>query len=122
MLNLTEINNTIEELENGETTFAICDKLASLYIVRNFFKPGTVEVHPVEKEINDILPQYQEYKKIKTRYQMHEITEDAVVISINNVCREIKEFIDSLYAHTDMPMEREAIKQLITTLYTEKRV
>ena len=34
MLNIAEIENTIQELENGNTTFDSCIKLASLYIVR----------------------------------------------------------------------------------------
>ena len=33
MLNIEEINNTIEKLENEETTYSNCSKLANLYIV-----------------------------------------------------------------------------------------
>lgn len=34
-MNMKEINNTIYELENGDTNHAACQKLAALYIVRD---------------------------------------------------------------------------------------
>ena len=41
MLNLQEIENTIEELEQGATTFDTCLKLSALYIVRDHIKGTT---------------------------------------------------------------------------------
>ena len=38
MINIDEINETISELEQGDTTFATCQKLAALYTVRDNFK------------------------------------------------------------------------------------
>lgn len=49
-MNMKEINNTIYELENGETTHASCQKLAALYIVKDH-----IEGQDPDKEIiNDI--------------------------------------------------------------------
>ena len=46
-MNMKEINNTIYELENGETTHASCQKLAALYIVKDH-----IEGQDPDKEIN----------------------------------------------------------------------
>lgn len=113
MLNITEINNTIIELENGDTTFANCQKLASLYIVREKFSN---HVNAVEHELSDILPQYKNYCAVKRKYQLHELTVDAVISSIGGVCKEIQEFIEVLYGSTDTYEERERIQQMIQSL------
>ena len=111
MLNITEINNTITELENGDTTFANCQRLASLYVVRDKFPVNTVE-----HELSDILPQYKNYCAVKRKYQLNELTVDAVINSIGGVCKEIQEFIETLYGSTDTPEERERIQQMIQNL------
>ena len=127
MLSLEEINNTIEDLENGSTTFDACAKLASLYIVRDNLlhkqtetgeqkEESQLEDH-VESELNDILPQYKTYCEVKRRYQLNEVTEKAVYTSMQDVCREIHEFISILYSSTDTTKEREMIKNLIDQLH-----
>lgn len=108
MLNLEEINNTIEELENGSTTFDTCSKLASLYIVRD--KLATTNV---EEELNDILPQYRIYCNIKRKYQMGEVTEQTLYNSLTAVCKEINEFLHILYVSTDTQYERDMIRDNI---------
>ena len=113
MLNITEINNTIIELENGDTTFANCQKLASLYIVRDKLSN---HVNAVEHELSDILPQYKNYCAVKRKYQLSELTVDAVINSIGGVCKEIQEFIETLYGSTDTQEERERIQQMIQNL------
>lgn len=114
------IQETIEALERDETTFFNCQNLASLYIVREYLKAYPHGEEPqVEKELSDILPQYQQYKDIKRKYQMSEIAKEQVIKSINNVCSEIKEFFDILYRSTDMQEEREAITKIISLLYKE---
>ena len=114
MLSITEINNTITELENGDTTFANCQRLASLYIVRDKFPIN--HVNAVEHELSDILPQYKNYCAVKRKYQLNELTVDAVINSISGVCKEIQEFIETLYGSTDTQEERERIKQMIQSL------
>lgn len=38
MIDIEAIEETIEELENGETTMSVCHELASLYTIREHFK------------------------------------------------------------------------------------
>lgn len=43
MVSLKEIEKTISELENGETSFSACEKLAALYVVKDHLqKPATI--------------------------------------------------------------------------------
>ena len=93
MLNLTEINNTIAELEKSDTTFTNCQRLAALYIVRDKFSA----TNTVEIELQDILPQYRRYCEIKRKFQLHEVTENAILNSIDGVCKEVSEFVRALY-------------------------
>ena len=112
MLNIEEINNTITELENGETTFDACIKLAALYTVKEHLCCDDVVV----EEYNDILPQYRNYVETKRKYQLGEIAETALENQATLVCKEISEFIHSLYSSTDMPNERNIIKNMIDSL------
>lgn len=114
------IQDTIEELERDDTTFFNCQNLAALYIVREYFKkPIELQEKTVEMELSDILPQYQNYKNIKRRYQMSEIAKEQVIKSMNEVCAEIQEFIELLYTSSDMKEERSAINLLISSLYNK---
>ena len=54
-MDIKDINRTIAELEQDSTTFENCEKLASLYIVRDKFS---------QEEVDDILPQYLKYMDI----------------------------------------------------------
>jgi predicted RNA-binding protein Jag len=120
MLDLQEINNTITMLENSDTTFVNCDKLASLYIVKEHLENATTSLYSdgssIVKEYDDILPQYRLYCEVKKKYQQHELTEQAVDLAMKDVCKEIQEFIHTLYSSTDMQSERDAIKQMIQEL------
>ena len=114
MLNLEEINNTIEQLENGDTTFDACIKLASLYVVKEHISNKSVDT--VINELNDIMPAYIQYKKIKREYQLGNIVETAVINQISRVCNEISEFISTLYSGTDIPVERDIIISMLSDL------
>lgn len=119
MINIVEIENTIKELEEGQTTFANCQKLASLYIVKQHLKPATyTKSNEVVREYNDILPMYSNYCDIKRKYQMKELTEDAVIDAIHNVSREIKEFIKTLYANVETQEEKQILTNMIAELKT----
>jgi hypothetical protein len=114
MLSLDEINNTIEQLENSSTTFDVCSKLASLIIVKQHLENvGETKVSTsgdvVVKEYDDILPQYRMYCEVKRKYQMHEMTEDAVHLAIN-------EFLHILYSNTDTQVERDCVKEMLMEL------
>ena len=114
MLDLQEVNNTIEQLEQGETTFASCEKLASLYIVREHFR----EVPPdqVKKEYRDILPSYEQYVETKKRFFLHEVPEDAVIAKTHSLCIEIQEFLSMLYSNTENALERSELTELVHSL------
>ena len=129
MLDMELVESTIKELEEGETTFANCDKLASLYIIRQYNnkfvesvatdakhdeKPN-IEIN-VRKELSDILPHYNIYCDKKRDYQLNKVGEDVVLTSLKSVCQEITEFIHSLYSSTDMEEERNLIHQMIENL------
>ena len=115
MLDLQEINNTIESLENGITTFDVCNKLASLYIVREYMQKSAHN-NNVETELKDILPRYREYCDIRRRYQLGEVGEIAVQNAMQYVCKEIKEFMQSLYTSTYNDSERAMLRNLIADL------
>ena len=118
-MNIQEIENTITELENSDTTFSNCQKLASLYIVRKYYTIDTSQrSSKVIKEFNDILPMYSEYCKIKRKYQLNEVSEDVVLKAISEVSREIKEFIKTLYANVDTKREKEELTNMIAELKT----
>lgn len=114
MLDLQEINNTIESLEESNTTFDVCNKLASLYIVREYMQKSAH--NNVETELKDILPRYREYCDIRRRYQLGEVGEIAVQNAMQYVCREIKEFLQTLYTSTYNDSERTLLRNLITEL------
>lgn len=116
MINLDMINNTIEELENADTNFSNCEKLASLYIVKRFYKEQENDV--VEEEFHDILPQYKKYCDIKRQYQLGETSQERVLSTLESVCTEIQEFFQTLYSSTDIPEERLIIRKLIEKLQT----
>ena len=124
MLDLEEINNTIEELENAPTTYDTCIKLASLYIVKDnaesrlnsIVERQNVHYNNVESELSDILPQYRMYCEVKRQYALNQLTKEAVLLSMQDVCREIKEFMQTLYANTEMQEERTLLKEMLNTL------
>lgn len=122
-MDLYLIDSTIDELEQGETTFANCEKLASLYIIKEHFKQYPLVLRglydEVEDELNDIAPQYKSYCEIKREYQLGKTTKEAVIKSIKGVCKEIEEFLQILYSNTDMPEEREQLKLCINKIYNK---
>lgn len=105
MLDIEQVSDTIKELEQSDTTFDNCIKLASLYIVRNNYPTDDVST-----ELDDILPQYKRYCTIKRNYQLGNLSKDAVISAMDKVCKEITEFINSLYSHTDMQEERDLLE------------
>lgn len=120
-MNIDEVNRCIAQLEQDETTFSNCQKLASLLIVREFCNPDlksgkSRKFDQVELELCDILPHYEKYCSIKAEYQQHNIGKEPVIESLEFVCREIAEFLKVLYSHTDMPEERDVLKNLVNNI------
>lgn len=125
-MDLYKIDDAIYELEQAETNFANCERLADLYIIKEHFKkyPPVLRglYDDVEEELNDIAPQYKKYIEIKQKYQMHELSESVVLNSLAGVCKEIVDFIQILYSSTDFPDERKIIAKTLNDLskkYTE---
>ena len=119
-MNLELIDKTIEDLESSDTTFSNCSDLASLYIVRNYYKPIS-RLTAVEDELNDISPSYKRYCDIKRAYQLGDSSQDLVVSAMKNVCREISEFITTLYSTTDTKEERKLLIESLTKLIEKVR-
>jgi hypothetical protein len=113
-MNTDELTTMIRDLETNELTLSNARNLASLYIVRDHLQ--SLVQSKTEKELSDILPSYKNYIQIKTRYQKHEISKDFVCASLKMVCKEVKEFIHTLYSSTDMPDERNLITTMIHDL------
>ena len=115
-MDINLIQETIWELEDSDTTFSNVQELAALYIV----KDGMCRVKGTEQtetEYRDILPKYRDYIVVKRRYQLTEAPKEAVICHIRYVCREIQEFLCTLYNSTDMPEEREQLEEMFKTLY-----
>lgn len=113
MIDLDEIKRTVQELERGETSFASCSKLASLYIVLDHLNQAGFTSNDVVAEYRDILPHYTQYCSIKADYQRGKISIDNVLVALSSVCKEISEFLSTLYSNTDSPDERIQIKKCI---------
>ena len=114
MLDLHEIEDTIKDIENKNTTLDNCRILADMLIIQHFYNSSK---NGVEEELSDILPQYRNYCRIKRRYQLKEVSETQVLNSLRLVCSEIEDFFHTLYSSTDMPEEREQLKGLIQGLF-----
>lgn len=112
MLNISTINDLIEELENGDTSLSNIRNLSALYNVKTHLL-GSNNYDTTTKELKDILPSYLQYIDTKRKYQLHEISEDTVYINMKELCREIKEFIQSLYSSTDTQKERDLLQSMI---------
>lgn len=120
-MNIGDINRTIEKLEKGSTTFENCERLASLYIVREHQQNANLTVvnaseKGVINELNDILPSYSLYCNKKREYQMNRLGSNVVLKSLMDVCREILEFIHTMYSGTDLPEERDIIVETLSNI------
>lgn len=113
-MDLKTIENAILELEEEETNFKNIQELAYLYIVKENLEKSDVD--SVAKELNDILPCYTHYINIKRDYQLGRATDESLVYAMENVCKEIKEFIETLYFNTEFLKERLKIKSMIEKL------
>lgn len=117
-MDLVAINDAIETLENASTTSENVFELASLYICQERLKNRNMsKLDTSMSELQDILPYYKKYVDIKTRYQLKQTSESEVIKGIKDVCRELSEFIDSLYSGTDMGKERRCITDMINKLW-----
>lgn len=112
-MNIEEIQENIHRLENEPTTFTNCQKLASLYICKEQLKPGLKRmVNDVNKELNDVLPQYSHYIEVRRQYQLHKTGKKELLTVLGCLCQEISEFLEALYSSTESKEEQDLIKNL----------
>ena len=116
-MNIEEINNAITALENGETTFASCQKLATLYVVRDHLCESP-QIESVDAEIQEILPTYKSYCSIKAQFQRHQLPPESVPLALSSVCTEIKDLILLIYSNSDMESERAMMTECLKSLWT----
>ena len=109
-MDMLEVENTIEELENGATTFDNAIKLSALYNIREHMNSDT------QKELEDILPQFRMYVAVKTKYQLKELSEDDLKFAMRSMCRDIEEFLETLYNNTELQDERDTIHNMLSRL------
>lgn len=67
-------------------------------------------------ELYDVIPSYKKYVEIKRKYQLNEVSDTKVLEELKILCKEIKEFIHTLYVSTYNNEERQLLKQLVDDL------
>ena len=113
-MNLKEVNEAINELLNGPLTLSNARNLSALIVVQSYLQ-NAVQSKPdsLEQELNDILPRYKEYCEVKRDYQLGKIPKDDIIISMRRVCKEVNEFLLSLYENTETAEERTMLKTML---------
>lgn len=112
-MNISLIEDAITILESDDTTVDNVAELASLYIVRANYKQAKNET---VKELNEILPAYSHYIEMKTLYQTGKQDANPMVDSFKMVCKELRDFIITLYSGTDTYKERRELKAMLKTV------
>ena len=67
-------------------------------------------------ELADILPAYIRYVDTKKRYQQFEVVDKMLIYAMEDVCKELVEFIATLYHNTETTAERALIVEMINNL------
>lgn len=121
MFSVEELDDMIAELEDTISTFTDCQKLCSLYIIRDAQKSRSNSIvepqNATLQELNDILPQYKNYCMIKKKYQLNELPKQTIIYAMKDVCKELNEFIHILYSSTDTKEERVEILNMLDNLH-----
>ena len=116
-MNIQDIEESIVQLENAQTTFSNAFKLSALYIIRNNMKHGLkVKSDAVESELKDILPQYRHYVAVRKEHQQGKTTDAEIMTILELLCIEVKEFLQALYASTTQQKERDILINTIKNL------
>ena len=92
-MNIGMIKDTIKELEKEEPTFAMCQKLASLYIVRDHFSGDYVEGSNIDECIQLMLNLFVTYynsKSVETLQPLL-ITLNQIISELYHTCPTIDE-------------------------------
>ena len=123
MLDMELIEDSIKDLEQKPTTFENCENLAILYICRLMNKhPNNLMVTTQNdvlskdsiSELEDIFPAYCKYVETKRRYQQYEVVDKMLIYAMEDLCRELTEFVSTLYSNTETEAERALIIKMIS--------
>jgi len=121
-MDINIIEDTIDELEQDATSFENCEKLANLYICReNYLKRFSQSLDTSEhtykhSELQDILPAYCKYVEVKRRYQQFEVVDKMLIYAMQDLCKEIVDFVSDIYHNTETEAERALIVEMITNM------
>lgn len=113
-MDINIINQAIQDLENTEINSAVIKELAALYIIRDKYNYSNT-TDPDQSDV-DILPSYRRYQTIKRKFQLGEISEDALVPNMKLIMEELEEFLLLLYTNTYLRKERLCIEQTISNI------
>lgn len=115
-MDLSIIEENIRILEESNTTVETVQELSSLYTVYNNLKYKQNPKKSSLQELNDIMPAYDKYCEDRKQSQLGYTNDDAVLHSLKLLCKELQEFIETLYSNTASRKERLAILYLIKEL------
>lgn len=119
-MDIEAINNSISDLESGDTTVSACEKLAHLYIIREHItNENKAGLSRIRGEFSDILPSYIKYVETKKQYQQHKTSLEDVEYCMSTLCKDICEFIHILYNSTESSVERKCISSTIYNISKE---
>lgn len=106
MLDIKDIEEAIQELEQGETTYTACNKLASLYIVRDKLgeKVDLVSESNIDEQISDIQNLFVTYMR------------DRNIANLNNMLDSTYKMISELYHTCSDPNERNIFHKFIDSI------
>ena len=110
-MDINTIDELIKDLETSDTSLSNIRNLSALYNVRTHLLD--IDTADTTKELSDVLPSYLHYINVKRRYQLQLTTDQALYMAMQDLCKEIREFIQTLYSDTDTPAEREILMQMI---------
>ena len=113
-MDINQINDTIKELESGQTTFDACHKLATLYTIRDRLTKSE-QISDV-KVLTDIFPCYESYIENKRKYQLKQTSADSLYSCMSLLCLEISDFIHNIYSSCDTEVEKAVLKNVIASL------
>lgn len=108
MLDIKEIEEAIQELEQGDATYTSCSKLASLYIVRDKLtnKVDLVPESDIDEQIEDIQGLFVNYMKERN------------IANLNLMLDATYKMISELYHTCSDPNERLLFKKFIQNVYS----
>lgn len=106
MLDIREIEEAIQELEQGEATYTSCNKLASLYIVRDKLgeKVDLVPDSNIDEQISDIQNLFVTYMR------------DRNITNLSNMLDSTYKMISELYHTCSDPNERNIFHKFIDSI------